>query len=473
MIDISKDFENELDWKDIELSPSVEDIHAYDLMEAGSAKIPTMKKWSLREDEARFKSSRMDSPYYRQIYKEKKEKTEDRFVESLDLLEEKRWKYKVPESLAKKFALAIDKDNPDYDEIRNILRGIIEFVRDSVGEDNFYEEGLLEDLEYADLENEDDVNYYIDEMYDTLDGYDVWMTPALHYQENNLKESGNSVSPGQAKEILEKLFYKTNEIFKDDIESFKIKTDFDVNTGNVSLYEVKKFKDSDWPIITSVKYNSDTEEYDWESKADYPRDYDGNNGNPFWADGFGEGFGQLLEDIADELGIRGVEEYVGLDPNYQGKYKESYVHEVLNDANDLLDKAKIANMRYDAVGVEDKISNAQGHIRKANMMIESAKDYNAEVDENLSDDEDRKNVKKITTVLSESEGNPKLEGKWSDIINGLRDLGYEVGERYDNYPSRWLLINKDGKEYEAEVTKYFDGSYELMLYNIALLPEGK
>lgn len=100
-------------------------------------------------------------------------------------LQERNWKYTVPEDLAKKFSKAIHADNPDFEDIRQILIDIVSFVREAVGEDDFYEDSLLEDLEFADLENEDDVDYYIGEMYDTLDGYNVWMTPASWFDDED------------------------------------------------------------------------------------------------------------------------------------------------------------------------------------------------------------------------------------------------------------------------------------------------
>lgn len=150
-----------------------------------------------------------------------------------------------------------------------------------------------------------------------------------HYDffESKMRESQDLSSPDQVKEILEKLFNRRNEIFKDEIESVDLSVDSDEDTGDVSLYEVTKFKDSDWPIITEVNYNVITEEYEWKSEAEYPEDYDGLNGIPYQADGDGEGFGRLLEDLADNLGIRGVEEYIGLDPNYYGKYKRNHIGE--------------------------------------------------------------------------------------------------------------------------------------------------
>lgn len=54
------------------------------------------------------------------------------------------------------------------------------------------------------------------------------------------------------------------------------------------------------------------------------------------------------------------------------------------------------------------------------------------------------------------------------MIDELNKLGYHTGSYdSDHMPSNnWLYIGKNNKEYEAEFTKYSDGRYELMLYNI-------
>lgn len=54
------------------------------------------------------------------------------------------------------------------------------------------------------------------------------------------------------------------------------------------------------------------------------------------------------------------------------------------------------------------------------------------------------------------------------MIDELNKLGYNTGSYdSDHMPSdNWLYIGKNNKEYEAEFTKYSDGRYELMLYNI-------
>lgn len=186
-----KNSTNELNWKDIELSPDTEDIYAYNLKEANSTEIPKVKTWELRNESVRFKTSRIDSPYYKQTIREEKE-VEDKFLKGLNLLDEKNWNYTIPSNLTKKFALAVEKNNDaDYEEVMLVLKDIVEYVKEVVGEDEFYEDSLLEDLEYATPTDEDDVNYYINEMYDVLDSYGFWMEPAIMYQESSPKRKRN------------------------------------------------------------------------------------------------------------------------------------------------------------------------------------------------------------------------------------------------------------------------------------------
>ena len=71
--------------------------------------------------------------------------------------------------------------------------------------------------------------------------------------------------------------------------------------------------------------------------------------------------------------------------------------------------------------------------------------------------------------IEESVGSERIvAGSFDELIEKLQELGYHTGSyNSDNMPSdNWLYIGKDHKEYEAEFTKYRDGGYEMMLYNI-------
>lgn len=57
---------------------------------------------------------------------------------------------------------------------------------------------------------------------------------------------------------------------------------------------------------------------------------------------------------------------------------------------------------------------------------------------------------------------------WDELIMQLDRAGYEVDSAYRNYPHRWIELIKDGQIFDAEVTAYHDGSYEVMEENIYL-----
>lgn len=71
-------------------------------------------------------------------------------------------------------------------------------------------------------------------------------------------------------------------------------------------------------------------------------------------------------------------------------------------------------------------------------------------------------------VIKASTGSPKVTGRtWRQFIANLEsETSYEVDsvdrERY----SQWITLLKGSDVYDAEVTKYSDGTYELILSNI-------
>ena len=62
----------------------------------------------------------------------------------------------------------------------------------------------------------------------------------------------------------------------------------------------------------------------------------------------------------------------------------------------------------------------------------------------------------------------KATGKtWEDFILSIEsDLGYEVDSAYKRQPDQWIILYKGSKTYEGEVTRYFEGDYELVTENI-------
>lgn len=69
-----------------------------------------------------------------------------------------------------------------------------------------------------------------------------------------------------------------------------------------------------------------------------------------------------------------------------------------------------------------------------------------------------------------STGSCKATGRtWSELIRNIEStLGYEVDAAYRRSPDDFIALYKDGESYLGEVTKYYDGMYELLLSNIRL-----
>ncbi len=95
----------------------------------------------------------------------------------MKVFREKRWIAVVPAKIGKKFHKEINRNDTDYEAIREVLIEILNFVKETVGEDDFYEDSLIDDLEYCDIDTDEDADYYINEMYDVLDGYSVFLDP--------------------------------------------------------------------------------------------------------------------------------------------------------------------------------------------------------------------------------------------------------------------------------------------------------
>lgn len=57
---------------------------------------------------------------------------------------------------------------------------------------------------------------------------------------------------------------------------------------------------------------------------------------------------------------------------------------------------------------------------------------------------------------------------WPEMIDALKAEGFLVDSAYRRRPDEFVILLKDGKQYKAEVTKYFKGDYEIQSYNIHL-----
>lgn len=107
-----------------------------------------------------------------------------RFLESIDrTLTEKHWKFTIPGTFRN--AIFDAGDEEDYEGVRQALVSICEYVVDNIKESEFdadeQEEiaeefaDFIEELEYMDFEDEDEANYYLNDLYDLLDNTDIFL----------------------------------------------------------------------------------------------------------------------------------------------------------------------------------------------------------------------------------------------------------------------------------------------------------
>lgn len=70
--------------------------------------------------------------------------------------------------------------------------------------------------------------------------------------------------------------------------------------------------------------------------------------------------------------------------------------------------------------------------------------------------------------IAESNSSRKITGRtWEEFIDNIyKYTEFSVGSRDQERYSRFITLFDSNLDYEAEVTKYFDGTYELILDNI-------
>lgn len=57
---------------------------------------------------------------------------------------------------------------------------------------------------------------------------------------------------------------------------------------------------------------------------------------------------------------------------------------------------------------------------------------------------------------------------WAELIEEIESEGYEVDSADKHKPAQWITAYKDGEEYEIEVNKYSDGTYEIVDADLVL-----
>ena len=71
-------------------------------------------------------------------------------------------------------------------------------------------------------------------------------------------------------------------------------------------------------------------------------------------------------------------------------------------------------------------------------------------------------------MIRANKGPEKVTGDyWKQFTDNIyKEFGFDLDDMSLEEPTQFLILYKDGKEYEAEVTKYFRGPYELLRDNI-------
>lgn len=116
--------------------------------------------------------------------KSKKEESKKKLTESIDRnLTERDWKLTIPGSFRDDMLNAGEEE--DFDKVKNILIDMCNYVLEHIDESNFdlddqeyvieEFENFIEELEYVDFEDEDEANYYLNDLYDLLDNTDIFL----------------------------------------------------------------------------------------------------------------------------------------------------------------------------------------------------------------------------------------------------------------------------------------------------------
>lgn len=70
-------------------------------------------------------------------------------------------------------------------------------------------------------------------------------------------------------------------------------------------------------------------------------------------------------------------------------------------------------------------------------------------------------------VIIASLGARKATGRsWDEFKRSVQKLGYTIDAADSRSYRHWIVLYRDGIMYDAEVTKYHDGTYELLEDNI-------
>ena len=92
-------------------------------------------------------------------------------------LTEKRWAYTVSDNVSREFRDAVQSDDEDYERVRKAIIAVYDDIHENTDliDDDDYEDWVTEEAEVVDLDDEDDVNYLLTQLYDFCDNASIWI----------------------------------------------------------------------------------------------------------------------------------------------------------------------------------------------------------------------------------------------------------------------------------------------------------
>ena len=75
-------------------------------------------------------------------------------------------------------------------------------------------------------------------------------------------------------------------------------------------------------------------------------------------------------------------------------------------------------------------------------------------------------VRRLKKIQSSSDLLQYTARYWAELIEEIESEGYQVDSADRRNPAQWITAYKDGNEYEIEVTRYSDGTYEIVKADI-------
>lgn len=160
--------------------------------------------------------------------KKLKDKAKSKLLESVDkTLSERHWKFTIPGNYRNAIFDAADEE--DFDSVRFALMDICQYVIDHIEESEEFDEesiedikdeysDLLEELDYQDFEDEDECNYWLNELYDLMDNTDIFLGLRESFKESFIDSeflNGDKVKYfndySEAKKYADKLGLKESE----------------------------------------------------------------------------------------------------------------------------------------------------------------------------------------------------------------------------------------------------------------------